>query len=71
MFLLRPISLAALALCSQQSVFAQTSSTESEAALQTVTVEASADASAQGLAKPLRVGRWHAARVSACWETRT
>ncbi|MEN2387551.1 TonB-dependent siderophore receptor [Comamonas sp. A7-5] len=57
MFLLRPISLAALALCSQQSVFAQTSSTESEAALQTVTVEASADASAQGLAKSFAGGQ--------------
>ena len=57
MFLLRPISLAALALCSQQTVFAQTSSTESEAALQTVTVEASADASAQGLAKPFAGGQ--------------
>ena len=57
MFLLRPISLAALALCSQQSVFAQTSSAESEAALQTVTVEASADASAQGLAKPFAGGQ--------------
>ncbi|MCO8250821.1 TonB-dependent receptor [Comamonas thiooxydans] len=57
MFLLRPISLAALALCSQQSVFAQTSSTESEAALQTVTVEASADASAQGLPKSFAGGQ--------------
>ncbi len=57
MFLLRPISLATLALCSQQSVFAQTSSTESEAALQTVTVEASADASAQGLAKSFAGGQ--------------
>ena len=57
MFLLRPISLAAVALCSQQALFAQTSATESEASLQTVTVEASADASAQGLAKPFAGGQ--------------
>jgi iron complex outermembrane receptor protein len=52
---LRPISLAVLCLCGQQALFAQTAG--GDAVLQTVTVEASADASAQGLAKPFAGGQ--------------
>lgn len=52
---IRPISLAVLCLCSQQALLAQTAS--GEAVMQTVTVEASADASAQGLAKPFAGGQ--------------
>ncbi|WP_417284355.1 TonB-dependent receptor [Comamonas sp.] len=56
MFSIRQISLAAIALCSQQALFAQ-SAQPAEATLQAVTVEASADASAQGLAKPFAGGQ--------------
>ena len=53
MFPVRRISLAAIVLCSPQLLWAQTASSvqapEPETSLQTVTVEASADASAQGL----------------------
>ncbi|GGH49594.1 TonB-dependent receptor [Comamonas phosphati] len=62
MFSIRQISLAAIALCSQQALFAQTATSavpavESEATMQAVAVEASADASAQGLAKPFAGGQ--------------
>ncbi|MDR2297449.1 MAG: TonB-dependent siderophore receptor [Comamonas sp.] len=58
MFSLRQISLAAIALSSQQALFAQVADTAGqEATLQAVTVEASADASAQGLAKPFAGGQ--------------
>ncbi|MBI1626081.1 TonB-dependent receptor [Comamonas suwonensis] len=61
MFPVRRISLAAIVLCSPQLLWAQTASSaqvpEPETALQTVTVEASADASAQGLAKPFAGGQ--------------
>ena len=58
---IRPVSLAVIALCSQSMLFAQTTTSSqtdgTEAALQTVTVEASADASAQGLSKPFAGGQ--------------
>ncbi|MBN9324681.1 MAG: TonB-dependent receptor plug domain-containing protein, partial [Delftia acidovorans] len=52
---IRPISLAVLCLCSQQALIAQTRG--GEPVLEAVTVEASADASAQGLSKPFAGGQ--------------
>jgi len=52
---IRPISLAVLCLCSQQALIAQTRG--GDPVLEAVTVEASADASAQGLSKPFAGGQ--------------
>jgi iron complex outermembrane receptor protein len=52
---IRPISLAVLCLCSQQALMAQTRGADT--VLEAVTVEASADASAQGLSKPFAGGQ--------------
>ena len=56
-FSLRPVTVAAALALQAFAALAQTPSTEGSATLSTVTVEASADASAEGLAKPFAGGQ--------------
>lgn len=76
-FHLRPVVAATLLALHAVAALAQNNTAEPAAAaassgtLATVNVEASADASAEGLAKPYAGGRWHAAGASASWAPRT
>ena len=56
-FLVRPVTIAAALALHSWAAFAQTAPTDASGTLSTVTVEASADASAEGLAKPFAGGQ--------------